>query len=219
MSEQPARVVCFFIEPSGRAEVSLRRFRFSERYLRNPDGSFKTEKKDGKDHCIKDPTYDGKCKVKGDYGCDAQVVIGECDYTNRCVEVVEEMKADPRWPKVCDACQRPFEPDDYWQWNERELYIRKDTGERWVLSQAPVGAMWYCDWMDGAGSFFRGPDGHYLCCKTPGGDWCLDQRATNGAKDRAGWTRTGVPPKVTANPSIICGDYHGWLRNGVLEKC
>ena len=41
--------------------------------------------------------------------------------------------------------------------------------------------------------------------------------------DGKGWTRTGTPPKVTANPSIGLGKvdgggwaYHGWLTNGFL---
>ena len=33
------------------------------------------------------------------------------------------------------------------------------------------------------------------------------------------WTRTGVAPKLTAQPSILCQDYHGWLRDGVLVPC
>jgi hypothetical protein len=50
--------------------------------------------------------------------------------------------------------------------------------------------------------------------------WCVDQHATDDDKPttRHGWTVTGEPPNLTANPSIIAGDYHGWLRNGELTN-
>lgn len=36
--------------------------------------------------------------------------------------------------------------------------------------------------------------------------------------NREGWTITGTPPNLTATPSIhAVGDYHGWLRDGVLS--
>lgn len=43
------------------------------------------------------------------------------------------------------------------------------------------------------------------------GHWCPDQGSTNGM----GWQVTGWQPddvsQLTASPSIIAGDYHGWL--------
>jgi hypothetical protein len=76
-------------------------------------------------------------------------------------------------------------------------------------------AWWYSD-------KHKGPDGKCLVVRTPGGDWIVDAKAIDGN----GWTRTGTPPKVTANPSIGIGHeegkpwtYHGWLRDGHLVEC
>lgn len=43
-----------------------------------------------------------------------------------------------------------------------------------------------------------------------GCEWEIDRWSSNGT----GWTVTGDLPNITCSPSIICGDYHGWLRNG-----
>ena len=127
---------------------------------------------------------------------------------------------DPRWPSRC-ACGHAFEPGDEWQLFHRDLYARRDTGEQTTLSEAPHGAMWYADWF----SDYKGPDGHTLVVKTPGGDWIVDMPP--GGKGRP-WTRTGAPPDVTATPSIAIGrdppgdgpwKYHGWLRDGYLVEC
>lgn len=79
------------------------------------------------------------------------------------------------------------------------------------VPRAPAGAM-----------YFTRSGG--LVVRTPGGDWHVDGPSKNGGR----WTRSGEPPNVTANPSILqqnpsvyCGtrEYHGFLRNGVLEEC
>lgn len=128
---------------------------------------------------------------------------------------------DPLWPKAC-ACGYVFSDDDHWQVFDERLFVRRDTGEVTTLEKAPVGAMWYADWFEN----YRGPDGHCLVVRTPGGDWIVDMPATRpGGKP---WTRTGTPPDVTAHPSICIGKdppgdgpwkYHGWLKAGWLEEC
>ncbi len=61
-----------------------------------------------------------------------------------------------------------------------------------------------------------------LTVKLPSGsEWNMDRgRLLNAAKkgrDFPQWTRTGEAPNVTAHPSINhVGQYHGWLKNGVL---
>lgn len=57
-----------------------------------------------------------------------------------------------------------------------------------------------------------------LCVALPGGHWFnVDSQASDSGETH-GWTITGEPPNVTANPSInAVGDYHGWLRDGVLS--
>lgn len=88
-------------------------------------------------------------------------------------------------------------------------------GEMVPWSKLEPGAMWF--------------DGEELFCKIPGGsagsEWMIDRgRMLNEDPTRVGkkkfpqWTRTGDPPKITANPSInYVGFYHGWLRDGVLS--
>jgi hypothetical protein len=64
------------------------------------------------------------------------------------------------------------------------------------------------------GQSWRGPDGRCLVLKTPAGDWVIDGPASGGGR----WERTGVPPLITARPSILIpGQYHGWLTAGVLS--
>ena len=131
------------------------------------------------------------------------------------------------WPTHC-PCGYQFQPQDEWQLFVQHLYSRSDTGELIDLREAPAGAMWYANWMierrtkpePGQTGTYFGPDGHCLVVKTPAGDWMVDGPSTNGN----GWTRTGVPPLVTANPSIWVGcpetvppkGYHGFLQNGTL---
>jgi Family of unknown function (DUF6527) len=43
-----------------------------------------------------------------------------------------------------------------------------------------------------------------------GCEWEIDRWSSNGA----GWRVTGELPRITCVPSIICGDYHGFLRDG-----
>jgi hypothetical protein len=212
-----SRIQCFWLEPTKRAQVTLRRYRESARYLRNDDGTFKLEQRGDEKVLIKDPTYDGICPAGKHTGfsiCDASVVYGECDDSDRSIHVTDEMKLDPAWPKACAACGRPFQPEDQWQWSEHILYERKDTGERWVLGKAPVGAMWDLTWFKDSSRYKKRPDGILLCVRTPDGDWVVDGPSSNGN----GWDRTGTVPRITANPSIICGSYHGWLRDGWLES-
>ena len=60
-------------------------------------------------------------------------------------------------------------------------------------------------WRDWAG---KRPPIAIIC---PNGcEWEIDRWSSNGT----GWTVTGDLPNITCAPSIICGDYHGFLRNG-----
>lgn len=76
------------------------------------------------------------------------------------------------------------------------------------------GAMWFED-----------GDPNDLVVKLPSNsEWHVDRgRLMNSQPDRSGkprlpqWTRTGDPPKITAQPSINHqGQYHGWLTDGIL---
>lgn len=127
--------------------------------------------------------------------------------------------SDVRWPKSCH-CGYLFSDKDAWQYNIDRLYSRSDTGELVTLDDAPAGAMWFAPWYE---SHIKGPDGRCLVVKTPGGEWIVDSIASNS---KTPWTRSGVPPRVTAAPSIGIGvgpnggyKYHGWLRDGRLVEC
>jgi hypothetical protein len=121
---------------------------------------------------------------------------------------------DPRYPTHC-ACGYEFQPADEHYSVGRIIYKRPDAPDQLMLQgNLPPGAMLWSDWKHSKGSIYheqRG-GGPHLHVMTPGGMWDLDSIASNGP----GWKWSGTPPNVTALPSIITGDYHGWLRDGVL---
>jgi hypothetical protein len=122
------------------------------------------------------------------------------------------------------------------------VWMRKDTGETHdTIREFGAGAMYYADWMytegrmDAQGRKLWGFewDNQYepsLHVVTPGGEWNIDDRASNCTlkTDRLHrcWVRHGLPPNVHVDKmgltcgagagSIICGSYHGFLRHGGL---
>jgi hypothetical protein len=139
-------------------------------------------------------------------------------------------KEDPAWPTHC-ACGYKFTKEDEYSSGSHRLYIRSDNNEETTIGDAGPGAMWFADWMGSYNGMGIGPDGHSLMVRTPGGDWCVDSRASNCTmpedNEHRCWIRTGEPPIITVGKngftcaagagSILCGNYHGFLRNGVLE--
>jgi len=120
--------------------------------------------------------------------------------------------ADIRWPKTCKHCGYAFKESDEWQHNLERLWRKVGTDEEYTIKNAPSGAMWYADW-----GTWPGPDGKSLYVKLPDGvEWCIDGLATNSDKP---WSRTGVPPTITARPSILTSNYHGFLTDGILRSC
>lgn len=78
------------------------------------------------------------------------------------------------------------------------------TGEEYPVHDAPPGAMFFADWYQ---------EGATLAVKLPDGTvWLIDLEYEPGKK----WTRHGKPPAITATPSILTANYHGWLRDGQL---
>jgi hypothetical protein len=134
---------------------------------------------------------------------------------------------DERWPTHC-GCGYEFTDDDKWQLFREEIYRRQDTGEEMIRSDAPVGAMWDAIWYGR-----KGPDGRSLMVRTPGGDWFIDDRASNCTmrddNEHRCWVRHGEVPNITVGKnghtcragagSIAQKTYHGFLRNGYLEEC
>lgn len=73
-------------------------------------------------------------------------------------------------------------------------------------------------------------DGLHLCVQCPGGSWNIDSRASNCTMpydyEHRCWIWHGDPPVITVDKngvtcqagagSILVGQYHGFLRGGVL---
>lgn len=197
-------IQCFLLEPTDQAQRSLRRYRG------RPAGA---------------------CPLPHGYH-NAEVVIvaaepfvqpeGRSEFSNGWGND-SHPHDDPRWPATCGCGYAFGADDDEWQLNVSRLWRRSDTGEVLELDAAPAGAMWYAPWYE---NVYKGPDGRCLVVKTPGGDWIVDSKASNGTPDQPGWTREGAPPRVTARPSIGIGHgpnggfrYHGFLTDGRLEEC
>jgi len=162
-------------------------------------------------------TYNPGCTES--WGHDASVTIGREAYPRSNDQqgdaLSEPDKSDPRWPTKCTKCGYVFQIDDQWQVFRNRLFTRSDNGELTTIVSAPPGAMWYADWLQNLARYQRSPDGRVLVVKTPGGDWAVD----GPSRDGSGWNRTGVPPNVTVTPSIIIGNYHGFLTDGELREC
>lgn len=202
-----SRIRCFWVEPIQRCELSLRRYYSGEKT---------------------------SCTTSG-YGYhNVSVVIGRFDHlelinqgwpeAKEYQNLVHTMdnnvitKVDPRWPTNC-SCGYQFQDSDQWQCNPDQLYQRADIGEVWTLRSLPAGAMYDAHWLHGWQTN-KYDDGVMLTLVTPGGTWEVDGPSWNNKVRGPGWTRTGVIPDVTAQPSILIpGKYHGWLRNGWLEEC
>ena len=199
-STMPSKITCFWLVPTQLVQVSFRRY-----------------SSEGAPTCtsMRAP-YPGHSPVKWYYHSaeiDTEIVQrdpseGRYDHNPAVTDVT---KLDARWPHAC-ACGYVFVPDDKWQHNHETLYLRVGTSDLYTIAKAPAGAMYDAWWYGNT----RGSDGKSLVLKTPEGDWWIDGPATNGP----GWTRTGVPPRITCTPSIGIGSpqrLHGWLRDGVLD--
>jgi hypothetical protein len=216
-------VACFWLEPTDRAQVGLRRYRPSSAEPESP-----CPREGGK------WLYHGALALLGDApitwlnerpaGCghwfsdrDDHYGVPDFAYPDH---------DDPRWPKTCECGGYEFTADDEWQeWLDR-LYRRADNGGLVRLRDAPDGAMWDAVWYGG-----KGLDGRCLAVKCPGGsEWIIDSRASNcGLPDddeHRCWIRHGEPPAITVDKdgntcqagggSIQAGAYHGFLRGGMF---
>ena len=195
------RIKCFIIEPTDRHSCSLRRY--SRNGITCSTGYYHNAMSR-----IEDRT--GSSNASGDL----------------------HTHDDPRWPTKCEKCDYIFQPQDEWQLFTSTIYRCDETGEEMTLRDAKPGAMWYATWMEGYKDWC-GPDGHCLVVMTPGGEWMIDSRASNCTMPKDNehkcWVRHGVAPLITVDKngktcaagagSIMCGSYHGFLRNGHLENC
>jgi hypothetical protein len=192
-------VRCFFLTPTNRYQVSLRR------YGRNisTDGGYEA----------------AKCPLPHGYhtaSVDVEIVVlDEQPIGTTQPGTPDSYPTDPRWPTCC-PCGYVFEGADMWQVNHHQIHERSDGGEPCTLQKAPPGALWDAHWYGDK----KGPDGLNLVVRLPNGaDWHIDGPSYNAGKPGSGWTRTGQVPNITATPSILMRDYHGWLRDGILVPC
>jgi hypothetical protein len=195
------RIECFWAAPIALGRRELRRYRMTSK---------------------------GECEKRG--YCNAVVVLGDVvmkapakgDY-DHAPKPAAYPPDDPRWPATCQKCGIVFDGADEWQVNDNRYYARSpgpgappdDSAERWVLRELPAGAM-YDAWWNG----WCGKDGIALAVVIPDRDgsmpWHPDGLAHNAPGKLPGWERSGVPPKVTASPSIQSEHYHGMLTDGFL---
>jgi hypothetical protein len=133
------------------------------------------------------------------------------------------------WPGTCDRCGKAFTHEDTISSGENTVYTNADRSWFGLLSEAPPGAMWWAHWMD---EYLHHQLEHVLVVKTPGGDWCPDERCSNCTrtddKEHFCWVLHGPIENVTVDKSgntcaagagsILTGGYHGFLRNGELVR-
>jgi hypothetical protein len=217
----------FWCERTDLVRVSLRRFTYSER----ADGGAAHQ------NCPKTNYGHDASRVIDEQATLASDWItllpekGEGHYT-----VNEQPHDDPRWPVVCDSCGQIFPDGAVWQTNADPLYRGCPDGKLYTLRDVPPGAMWDASWYRGAGVTYRwwtGDDGISLVVKLPNGHhWMPDSRCSNCTLPEDNvhrcWVRHGDPKlaNLTVDKngvtcaagagSILAGDYHGFLQNGVL---
>lgn len=133
------------------------------------------------------------------------------------------------WDGACESCGESV------PWDDGRDAVRLAGGVRQLWDTASgnlePGCLWWQD--DYAGRCFHWDncDGRHLHAMLPNGAyWDIDGRANNCTlpDDRTHrcWVRDGEPPAVTAGKaghtcsagagSILAGDYHGFLRDGVF---
>jgi hypothetical protein len=212
-----AAVRTFWLEPTDEVAWGLRRYSHSDEGVSTCAGGYH--------HSL---TYLGRAPAR---------------HTDRGTRTrsVETPHSDRRWPFTCTECGvYQFTEDDAWQdWDEL-IWRRPETGTEYVLhdnaapiefgiGSAPPGASWDAYWMP---SSWKRADGIYLMVRLPNGDdWAVDSEASNCTRKgepHQCWVRHGDPRdcQVTVDKngdtcaagagSILAGDYHGFLQQGLL---
>lgn len=190
---------CFWVDEIEETELALRR------YVSSTD---ETRKCPGKWGYHNAQTSIGRVPaVRDAEGYLEPIANGKSVYAN-----------DDRWPTKCDACDYEFVDDDQWQVFRERVFRGRHVDGEWSERSLPPGAM-----LDGFWHPQKGPDGIALVVVLPpaaedsrGHWWHVDGPSRNNGVAGPGWTRTGDPlanpPTVHVSPSILTGDYHGWLH-------
>ena len=185
-------VECFWVEPTGKALRTLRRYRRGESDC--PVGEYHKNTVEIGDH------FD--------------VLWASADDGGRYIASIDvaDYAGDPRWPTNC-ACGYAFTEEDHWQAIQEPIYAAEDGRRAWISPayhrQPTPGAMFDTFWYPS----LRKEDGLAISVVCPDGAvWCIDVETSSGGF----WTRDGVPPKLTVSPSVQTPDYHGFLHDGIL---
>ena len=202
-------IKCFVMEPTDQYDVYLRKY---------------------------ETTEPGSCEGRKWYH-DSQNFLGRC-YEQELLSYDPDAKThsigdylphgDGRWPVAC-KCGFKFTGQATHQYFPHRLYKHVDTGELFTQSDFPVGALWRAAYLEEYKPYC-GIDGQSWMCRTPGGDWNIDSRASNCTMPNDTvhkcWCRHGIAPNFTVDKvgltcaagagSIQCGSYHGFLQNGFL---
>ena len=211
----------FWLEPTGQVAAGLRRYSYG-----------------GDGHTCADGYHDALT-----YTHRADAIWDDHEWGRTLGPQPATDRADPAWPELCaKGCGYRFTDADTWQDWQELIYRCPATGTEYVLHQnapadtlgAPAagpGAMWDAWWRNGHEAH-RGPDGICLMVRCPNGhNWCVDSEARNCTRKGQPhdcWVRHGDPRQaaVTVDKqgdtcaagagSVQAGDYHGFLRDGVL---
>lgn len=149
--------------------------------------------------------------------CNANSFLAEIPWADRRAAAGDDWPHDdPGWPRGCERCPYQFTDTDCWQRHDDRVYLLPDGTEvTWWGNPGdavPPGTMIRADWYD---AYSRGRGDSWLVVLPGGGTWITTQEASGGGH----WTVTGVPPQITATPSIWHappGGWHGWIRDGEL---
>lgn len=211
-------VVCFWIEPAHRANLYLRRY----------------SRDNGPDQCPKRPGNYSYHQEMILYAEVAENTIYDEKLERKVIQrdgpqTRNEVPANVMWPARCE-CGYEFLDTDHWQVFSRSLYLRPSNGQVLERDKFGPGAMWDCEWYHDT-PFWCGSDGRSLMVILPNGhEWHIDGPCSNCTlpddKTHKCWCRSGEIPKITVDKncntcsagagSILAGNYHGFLRDGVL---
>lgn len=196
---------CYWLEPNGLARVILRRFTF------------------GVECPAVERGHDGQRVTAIEFPYETYIDEAGWVMQRGVPEGLVPPRTSRRWPRRCEACGGLFPRGAEWQAAVAQGFVRSDTGEtvwvRHVMGRAMAGALHDSAWLRGAAGkhaydVIPGADGLIVWAVCPNGaPWVIDGAASGGGR----WTRTGdprVPESFSVAPSIVAGDYHGFLQAG-----
>lgn len=206
----------FWCEPTGEADVGLRRYRYS-------DGDDISEHFHSAQRIIeRAPTRFSTTRQPDDKPDCFLASIPTSEFADH-----------PWWPVQC-GCGYFFIDDDEWQVTQEVIYRAVDGRGEWPMHSLPIGAMFDSCWVGGS---WRNPadDLAVTVILPPGGPyeyWNTDGPATHQEADPTpedpahtrsvlvphAWTRAGDPRvgPISVTPSIQTSSYHGFLTDGQL---